>query len=106
MARATVLSGLVPVGFQSMSLSNSTAVALNSTIQADANVLDISVETNDVRYRMDGTDPTLTTGILLESDLGPYRFHGYNGTSTFKFQRTTATAKVSVMAYKQVGARK
>lgn len=104
MARATVLAGLVPVAFQEMTLSNSTAVSLNSTVQAQASVLDVSVETNDVRYRMDGTDPTLTTGILLSTGNGPYRFEGYNG-APLAFQRTTGTAKVSVQAYKQAGAR-
>lgn len=103
MARATVLAGLVPVAFQEMTLSNSTAVSLNSTVQAQASVLDVSVETNDVRYRMDG-NPTLNTGILLSTDNGPYRFEGYNG-APLAFQRTTGTAKVSVQAYKQAGAR-
>lgn len=103
MARATVLAGLVPVAFQEMTLSNSTAVSLNSTVQAQASVLDVSVETNDVRYRMDG-NPTLNTGILLSTGNGPYRFEGYNG-APLAFQRTTGTAKVSVQAYKQAGAR-
>src|SRR5512147_1811203 len=96
--RKVALAGLVPVGFQVMTLSNSTAVAINTTCRA-AYVLDISVETNPARYRADGTAPTLTTGVLLNST-GTWRFEGYNGTSMLKFQRTTGTSKVSIMAWK------
>ena len=105
MSRLTIERPLVPVGFQTISLSNSTAVAVNSTIQADANVLDISVETNDVRYRADGTDPTLNTGVLIPTGNGPYRLWGYNGTSDLKFQRSTGSSSVSIMGYEQLGAR-
>ena len=105
MARTVSLAGLVPVAFETLTLSNSTAVGLNSTIRDSANVLDISVETNDVRYRLDGTDPTLNTGVLLETGLGPYRWEGFNGTSDLKFQRATGSATVSVMAYEQKGNR-
>lgn len=99
----TILAGLVPIGFQSMTLSNSTAVAINSTCRG-ANVLDISVETNDVRYRADGTAPTLSTGVLLQSDI-TYRFEGYNGTSKLLFQRSTGSAVVQIMAYKHIPGR-
>ena len=94
---------LVPVAFQTSSLTNSTAVALNSTIRTGkASVLHVSVETNSVRYRCDATAPTLTTGVLLASG-GDYWFWGYNRTSLFKFQRSTGTAKISIMAYKNLG---
>lgn len=95
------LAGLIPVAFQVSTLSNSTAVAVNSTVRtAGAQVLDISVETNAVRFRSDGTDPTLTTGVVIPKDLAPFRYEGYNGTSNLKFQRTTGSATVSIMAYK------
>lgn len=96
------LAGLTPVGFQTMTLADSTAISLNSTIQASASVLDISVETNSVRYRVDGTDPTLTTGVLLTA--GHYRLEGYNGTSVWAFQRSTGSATVQIMGYSQPGA--
>jgi hypothetical protein len=91
-------SGLVPVGFQVMTLSNSTAVAVNSTCRA-ANVLYISVETNSVRMRADGTAPTLTTGVMFFVD-NTYELNGYNGTASLKFQRSTGTAKVSIQAWR------
>lgn len=99
-----VFQGLLnAVAFQTMSLSNSTAVAVNSTVRAARpDVLHISVETNDVRYRADGTNPTLTTGVLLQSDADHW-FPGYDRTSVFKFQRSTGTSKVSIMAYRRKG---
>src|SRR5512145_915069 len=93
-------SALAPVGFQVMSLSNSTAIAINSTCRASTALL-FSVETNDVRMRTDATAPTLSTGVLYPTG-GPYWILGYNGTSLMKFQRSTGTAKVSIMAYKNV----
>jgi hypothetical protein len=101
MTTKTVLAGLLPVDFQKITLSDSTAVALNSTIRASANVLDISVETNHARYRADGTDPTLSTGVLLPTG-ALHRLEGFNRTSVLKFQRSTGSSIVSVMAYKQV----
>lgn len=97
------LAGLVPVGFQTMSLSNSTAVAVNSTCRG-GNVLVISVETNGARFRADATAPTLTTGVLIPTGV-IFSFEGYNGTSLMKFQRSTGTSKVSLMSYKNVNAR-
>lgn len=97
-ANRIMQSALIPVGFQKITLSNSTAVAVNSTCR-QSDVLHFSVETNNVRYRMDGTAPTLTTGVLLFAD-EQYGIDGFNGTSVLKFQRSTGSAIVSVMAYK------
>ena len=103
MASPRVFPGLlVPTAFQTMSLSNSTAVAVNSTVRnALSSILHISVETNAARYRADSTNPSLTTGILLP--VGNYWIYGYNRTSNLKFQRQTGTCKVSIMAYKNLG---
>jgi hypothetical protein len=99
--RRTRLAGLIPVGFQTLSLANSTAVSLNSTLRG-ARVFDVSIETNAARYRADGTNPALTTGVMLWSGQ-TYRFEGFNGTALLKFQRTTGVSKVSVMGYKHPG---
>ena len=90
------------MGFQTLSLANSTALGLNSTMRG-ARVLLISVETNDARMRADGTNPALTTGVLLTKALAPMRFEGFNGTSGLKFQRTTGVSKVSIMGFKHPG---
>jgi hypothetical protein len=100
------VAGMTPVGFQTMSLANSTAIAINSTCKL-ASILHISVETQSCRYRDDNTAPTLTTGVLL--DVGEHWILGYDGsvnstgTVKFKFQRSTGTSKVSLMAYRQPG---
>lgn len=99
--KRTGLAGLIPVGFQTISLSDSTAIGLNSTTRP-SQVLDISVETNNVRYRADGTDPTLTTGVILFSG-SFYRLQGYNNTSLLKFQRSTGVSLIHVMSYRHPG---
>lgn len=102
MTRSIFQGLLTPVAFQTNSLSNSTAIGPNSTVRnAKPDVLHVSVETNSVRYRADGTDPTKTTGVLLLA--GDHWFPGYNRTSMLKFQRSTGTAKISLMAYRQRG---
>jgi len=88
---------LDPLALQTISLANSTAIAVNSTTQT-AHVLHLSVETNNVRYRADGTDPALTTGLLLVKDTD-YWFNNYNGTSQLSFQRSTGSAVVHVQPY-------
>jgi len=96
MARNTP-AGLIPVGFQTISLANSTALGLNTTC-ITGHTFHFSVETQNIRYRDDGTNPALTTGVLLASgaaywllDIDPTKL---------KFQRQTGTAKISLMAYR------
>jgi hypothetical protein len=98
----TGLAGLIPVGFQSFSLSNSTAVAINSTLRG-ATVLSFSVETQNARMRADGTAPALTTGVLYLTTTTPHWIFGYNGTAAMKFQRSTGTCKIQMMGYKHPG---
>ncbi len=104
MAQPRVLPGLLsPAGFQSSSLANSTAIAVNSTVRAaKPSLLIVSVETNNVRYRRDGTAPTLSTGILLTVANSPYVIP-YDRTSNLKFQRQTGTAKVQLEGLKGYG---
>lgn len=99
--KRTVLAGLIPVGFQTISLSDSTAIGLNSTTRP-SHVFDVSIETNNARYRADGTDPTLTTGVILFSGT-TYRFEGFNNTSLLTFQRSTGVSLLHVMSYRHPG---
>ena len=85
------------LGYQTISLSNSTAVGLNSTCAKARHVL-FSVETNDVRLRLDSTAPTKTTGILYQAD-ATHTLDGYDLTH-LKFQRSTGACKVSLAAFK------
>ncbi len=99
------VAGLVPVGFQKETLDHtSVAVGLDSTTRTGATVVDVSVETNAVRYRADGTAPTQTTGVVLPKDLAPFRFWGFNGTSQLEFINSgDTTAIVSAQSYKYEG---
>lgn len=101
-ARRTAMAGLIPLGFQTFSLSNSTAVGLNSTL-SEARAIRVSVETQACRIRDDGTDPALTTGVLLAT--GYHFLEGLttSGASALKFQRSTGTSKVSILGYKLAG---
>ena len=90
---------LTGLGFQTITLSNSTASGLNSTC-SPGHWFHVSVETNSVRYRDDGTSPALTTGVLLAT--GDHWLPDVYG-ANLKFQRSTGTCKLSVMAYKYRG---
>jgi hypothetical protein len=90
----------IALGFQEMSLANSTAVTLNSTTNK-ARALLVTVETNNVRIRFGDTAPTLNTGVLLPKD-DTYWIPFYDG-GGLSFQRSTGTAKVTVQAFKNKG---
>lgn len=95
---------LSPVAFQTISLANSTAVGFNSTITGStANVLHLSIETQIIRYRADGTDPTLNTGVAMAKDVDYWWWGMPDRENQTKFQRSTGTATISVMAYKHTG---
>ena len=96
-----MMSALIPVGFQVITQTNSTSVAVNTTCRKGS-VLDISIETQAARYRADGTNPTINTGVVLQKD-ATFRLEGFNGTSVLKFIRTTGSTKISIMAYKYPG---
>ena len=98
----TAPAGLIAAGFQTLTLSNSTALGINSTVQATgANAFMFSVETNNARVRFDSTAPALTTGILIVKD-NDYLFEGIDVTQ-LKFQRVTGTCKVSIQAFTRPG---
>lgn len=94
----TAPAGLVPTNFETITLSNSTAVGFNSTTRTYAKHIVFSVETNNVRMRADGTDPTASTGVLYQST-AVYTFASFNGTTNHKFLQTAGSATVSVMGY-------
>lgn len=96
----TAPAGLIALGFEEITLSNSTASGLNSTNDSASSII-FSVETNDVRYRDDGTAPALTTGVLFQKD-DTYFFDGVIGSSV-SFQRQTGTCVVSLIGYKRPG---
>jgi hypothetical protein len=94
-----VLSGLSPAGFQRITLTGTAVSSLNSTVRSSAKILDISVETQNARYRADGTAPTATTGVLLVSG-ATYRLEGFNGTANMKFIAATTGAVLNIQGWK------
>lgn len=93
------LAGLIPVHHEEPDVSS--AVSLSSTARSGgAQVLHISVETQSIRYRADGTAPTANTGVLLTAANSPYWFHGYNGTSDLKFIEVTGGSVVEISSYR------
>ena len=98
-----MLAGLIATGFQEINLTDGTAIGLNGTIRnSGGSVLRLSVETQNARFREDGTDPALSTGVILYSGV-TYMWEGYNHTSALKFQRTTGVSTIQVQSYRHVG---
>lgn len=95
----TIPRVMASAGFETISLANSTAIGLNSTTQAGS-VFHVSVETQAVRYRADGTDPTVNTGVLLAT--GSHWLENVTA-SELSFQRNTGTCVLSVQAFKYKG---
>jgi hypothetical protein len=95
--------GLVFVGHQQMTLDDSTAVSLTSTIRASVpSALLFSVETNNVRLGWNSTTPTLNTGVVFVKD-NEYFLENYSLDENMKFQRTTGTAVIQALAFKRAG---
>jgi hypothetical protein len=89
------------MGYQQLS-SLSSAAGLTVPTQTPngsatkANFAIIVAETQNVRWRDDGTDPTASVGMLLVAGV-PFQYDG--DLSRIKFIETTASAKVNVSYY-------
>lgn len=84
-----------PLGYQQLTVS-STAVALTVPTNAEAALVD--VESNDVRWRDDGTNPTASVGKYLSSGTH-YTFIGAEELAALKFIRVSADAKLNITYY-------
>lgn len=86
---------LAPAGYTQVT-SLSSAVGMG-TIPDHTKLAVIQCESQQVRYRDDGTNPTTTVGVIL--NVGDVLF--YNGTmSALKFIEVTASAKLNICFYK------
>lgn len=84
---------LVPLGYQQIDTLNA---AKGLTLPDKAQYALIQPQTQDVRWRDDGTDPTSAVGIVLAA--GDDFF--YTGDlSAIKFIETAASAKINVSYY-------
>jgi hypothetical protein len=101
MAKRNIPAGITSVGFQTITQTNSTAVGLNTTCIV-GKLFHVSVETQNARYRVDGTSPAATTGVLLLTTNSPYWIEA-PGTNLKFIKVTGGTSKISVQAYKYKG---
>lgn len=84
---------LVPLGYQQItSLSAATAL----TVPAGARLALIVAETQAVRFRDDGTNPTASVGIPLSVDV-PFPYNG--DLRKLRFIEQTASAKLNITYY-------
>lgn len=83
-----------PISYSQLtSLSAATAL----TVPSDCHAVLIQAETQNVRWRDDGTDPTASVGMLLYAG----DFLWYNGVpGSLKFIQVSASAKLNVTFYK------
>lgn len=74
---------------------------INGAIPSGPNVVALIIpETQNVRFRDDGTDPTSTVGMLLVAGQ-PFLYTG--NLSALRMIQVAATAAVTVAYYKRVG---
>ena len=97
MSIRTIPAGLIALGTQKISMSNTAVYGLNSTCDG-ADVVVLSVETANVRARWDGVSPAASTGVLLEYGLGPY-FIDINAAG-LKLTAVTGSPVVNVAAFR------
>ena len=57
--------GRTPFAYERITVTNGAAVGLDATYTATAGAVFITVETANIRYRIDGTDPDADDGHLL-----------------------------------------
>lgn len=82
-----------PKGYQQITnLSASTSL----TVPSGATTCILMAETQDVRWRDDGTDPTASVGMLLKKET-PFYYTG--NLAEIEFIQTTASASLSVSYY-------
>lgn len=90
----------VPLGYQQIG-SSTLASATKLTVPAGANFALIRVETADVRWRDDGTDPTTSAGMIM-TDTDP--LFAYSGTlSKLSFIAASGSPVLNVSYYRLAG---
>jgi hypothetical protein len=84
-----------PLGYQQITTLSS---AQTLTVPAGATMALVKAETQAVRWRDDGTNPTATVGMpLLATD--PYLFVGVQQLAVIAFIEQTASAKLNISYY-------
>ena|SRR3990167_4279070 len=99
--RLHVIGKLIPYDFETITVAD-TAIGLTASKLASTprpKKVVITIETAQIRYRMDGTDPSATVGHLA-NPLDSIVLEGYsqlNGTKFIRKGSTSATISVSYL---------
>jgi hypothetical protein len=92
----TTCMGYQQLGTLSSATGLTVPVRTPDGMSAKANFALIVAETQNVRWRDDGVDPTASVGMLLVAGI-PFQYDG--DLSKIKFIETTASAKLNVSYY-------
>lgn len=82
------------VGFQTITVTNT---AQSLTIPDGASIAVMTVETNNIMWRDDGTDPTASVGIRMTTTDQPFVYRG--NLKTLKVIEVTGTPVLNVAYY-------
>lgn len=93
------LSQLVPLGFQTISLTTGTVSSL--TVPTGAKIAYITADTQAARWRDDGTAPTSAAGMMLATGNPPLIYGGR--LSAIQFIAASSGAILSVSYYSMAG---
>lgn len=86
-----------PLGYQQITVLSA---AVGLTVPQGAQRARIQAQTQSVRWRDDGTNPTGTVGMLLGVTTGPSDYFEYDGDlGAIKFIEAAASAAVNVAYY-------
>lgn len=88
------ISGLDPLGHQQIT---SLSAATSLTVPAGTSIIIVTPQTQAVRWRDDGTDPTATVGYPLPA--GSELHYDSSKPSRLKFIEQTASATINVAYY-------
>lgn len=94
MASVVFASSIQTTLYEKITVTTGSAVTLTTPPEGCKEAL-IICESNDVRFRRDGTAPTSTTGMLLEAGQN-ILLEGYKDIKAFQAIAVSATAYLSV----------
>jgi len=94
--RETVTASMTPNGYQQITSLSSAVGLTDPATNGPSTIVSIQAETQNVRWRDDGTNPTASVGGILVAN-SVYEYTG--DLSAIKFIEVTASAKLNVSYY-------
>ena len=99
--KAVMILEKVPFAFETLTVSDADVSALTATYTAEADNALITVESNNIRFRIDGGDPTAAVGHLIVADGYQNLFLGtYAAIRALRMISVSGNATVFVTYYK------